>query len=63
MTDWHTYIDSHLIGSGKITEAAILGHDGSTWAKSGASIFARRRVRPLLPRSRTTAPSRAPAFT
>lgn len=31
---WQPYIDTNLLGSGKLTEAAILGHDGSVWAES-----------------------------
>ncbi|XVF48605.1 hypothetical protein PTKIN_Ptkin03bG0203400 [Pterospermum kingtungense] len=31
---WQTYVDNQLIGSGKVTAAAIIGHDGSVWAKS-----------------------------
>ncbi|KAI9295176.1 profilin-like protein [Neoconidiobolus thromboides FSU 785] len=31
---WQAYIDSSLLGSGSITKAAIIGHDGSVWAAS-----------------------------
>lgn len=31
---WQPYVDSSLIGSGKICAGAILGHDGSIWAVS-----------------------------
>jgi profilin len=31
---WQAYIDTSLVGSGCVQKAAILGHDGSTWATS-----------------------------
>lgn len=31
---WQEYIDSSLIGSGTIAQAAIIGHNGDVWAKS-----------------------------
>ncbi|RIB28627.1 profilin [Gigaspora rosea] len=31
---WQTYIDSNLVGTGKISQAAIYGHDGTLWASS-----------------------------
>lgn len=31
---WQPYVDSSLVGSGKIASGAILGHDGSIWAAS-----------------------------
>jgi profilin len=31
---WQPYVDSSLVGSGKICAGAILGHDGSVWAAS-----------------------------
>lgn len=31
---WQPYVDSSLVGSGKICSGAILGHDGSIWAAS-----------------------------
>lgn len=31
---WQPYVDNSLVGSGKITSGAILGHDGSVWAAS-----------------------------
>ncbi len=30
---WQTYVDSNLVGAG-LSQAAILGHDGNTWATS-----------------------------
>lgn len=33
---WQEYIDTSLLGSGHITEAAIIGHDGSLWAHSSS---------------------------
>lgn len=31
---WQEYVDSGLVGSGKISMAALVGHDGSVWAQS-----------------------------
>lgn len=31
---WQEYVDSSLLGSGHITQAAIIGLDGSLWAHS-----------------------------
>ncbi|KAE8423274.1 profilin [Aspergillus pseudocaelatus] len=31
---WQAYVDHHLIGSGKITRAVILGQRGGVWAHS-----------------------------
>ncbi|KAI8986858.1 profilin [Trametes punicea] len=31
---WQAYVDSNLVGSGKITKAAILGQAGGVWAAS-----------------------------
>ena len=31
---WQAYVDTNLVGTGKITKAAIHGHDGSLWATS-----------------------------
>ncbi|RDD38467.1 Profilin-2 [Trichoplax sp. H2] len=31
---WQTYIDSNLLGTGKVTQAAICGLDGNLWAYS-----------------------------
>ncbi|KAI8915066.1 profilin [Entophlyctis helioformis] len=38
---WQAYVDNSLIGTGKVTHAAIHGHDSSLWATSkGFSISA-----------------------
>ena len=29
---WQEYVDSHLVGTGNVKKAVIIGHDGSTWA-------------------------------
>lgn len=34
MSGWQAYVDSNLVGTGHVTKAAILGHDGSSWAIS-----------------------------
>ena len=31
---WQAYVDTNLVGTGKIVNAAIIGHDGNTWATS-----------------------------
>ncbi|GAA6025626.1 hypothetical protein JCM11491_007149 [Sporobolomyces phaffii] len=31
---WQAYVDDNLIGTGKITKAAILGQQGGVWANS-----------------------------
>lgn len=31
---WQDYVDTSLLGSGKISDAAIAGHDGNLWACS-----------------------------
>jgi profilin len=31
---WQEYVDSSLVGSGLIAQAAIVGHDGTLWATS-----------------------------
>merc|ERR1711974_286962 len=31
---WQTYVDTNLVGTGAVTQAAIIGHDGNTWATS-----------------------------
>ena len=29
---WQEYVDKQLVGTGHVTKAAIVGHDGSQWA-------------------------------
>ncbi|KAJ2725815.1 profilin, required for normal timing of actin polymerization in response to thermal stress [Coemansia sp. Benny D115] len=31
---WQPYVDNNLVGTGKVLEAAIFGHDGGVWAAS-----------------------------
>ena len=31
---WQQYVDGSLVGSGHVTKAAIVGKDGSIWAKT-----------------------------
>lgn len=31
---WQEYVDTSLVGSGKVEKAIILGHDGGVWATS-----------------------------
>jgi hypothetical protein len=41
------YVDSNLVGTGKVTQAAILGQQGGVWATSAG--FAVRVSLPSLP--------------
>ena len=31
---WQAYVDTNLVGTGKLSQASIIGHDGSVWATS-----------------------------
>ncbi|KAF9109513.1 profilin, required for normal timing of actin polymerization in response to thermal stress [Mortierella sp. AM989] len=31
---WQAYVDTNLVGTGKVAKGALLGHDGSLWATS-----------------------------
>ncbi|KAG1870791.1 profilin [Suillus subluteus] len=31
---WQAYVDTNLVGTGRVTQAAILGKAGGIWAKS-----------------------------
>lgn len=31
---WQTYVDTNLVGTGKVQKAAIFGLDGAQWATS-----------------------------
>jgi len=33
---WQAYVDTNLVGTGSIDKGAILGHDGSEWARSAS---------------------------
>ena len=37
---WQAYVDSNLVGTKFVTQAAIFGHDGGKWAASAG--FARK---------------------
>ena len=45
---WQEYVDSTLIGSGKICDAAILGLDGSLWAISSSFQLQESEINALL---------------
>lgn len=45
---WQEYIDSSLIGSGKIKEAAIIGLDGAIWANSNGFDISSEEANKLL---------------
>jgi profilin len=31
---WQAYVDTNLVGTGKVSKAAIHGHNGALWATS-----------------------------
>eukprot|EP01120_Amphizonella_sp_Union-15-10_P013149 TRINITY_DN607_c0_g1_i15.p1 TRINITY_DN607_c0_g1~~TRINITY_DN607_c0_g1_i15.p1 ORF type:complete len:127 (+),score=30.15 TRINITY_DN607_c0_g1_i15:114-494(+) len=35
---WQAYVDSNLVGTGKVSKAAIIGHNGGTWATSSGFV-------------------------
>ncbi len=41
---WQPYVDDHLVKSGNVTKAAIVGHDGTTWATSQGFNVRRSRL-------------------
>ncbi|KNC97293.1 profilin [Spizellomyces punctatus DAOM BR117] len=45
---WQAYVDSNLIGTGKIQQAAIHGLDGSLWATSKGFSVAQNEVQTLI---------------
>ncbi|KAJ3292958.1 profilin, required for normal timing of actin polymerization in response to thermal stress [Borealophlyctis nickersoniae] len=45
---WQSYVDSNLVGTKKITKAAIHGHDGSLWATSKGFSIAPQEVQTLV---------------
>ncbi|KAJ3216729.1 profilin, required for normal timing of actin polymerization in response to thermal stress [Dinochytrium kinnereticum] len=44
---WQAYVDSNLVGTGKITQAAIHGHDGSLWATSAGFTISQTEAKKL----------------
>jgi len=39
---WQAYVDDHLLGTGKISKAAILGKQGGVWAASSGYNLAQK---------------------
>lgn len=37
---WQSYVDDQLVGTGNVTGAAIIGHDGNVWASKGLELKA-----------------------
>jgi hypothetical protein len=35
---WQTYVDTHLVGTGMVTAACIIGHDGAVWASKDLDV-------------------------
>lgn len=46
---WQSYVDDHLIATGKVSRAAIHGLDGNPWATSSGFQVAPAEVKKLLP--------------
>lgn len=45
---WQDYVDTSLVGTGKIAHAAIVGHDGAIWAQSASFSLAPEEIACLL---------------
>ncbi len=45
---WQSYVDTNLVGSGKLAKAAILGTDGSVWATSADFPLSASEVKSLM---------------
>lgn len=45
---WQDYVDTSLVGTGKIAHAAIFGHDGAIWAQSASFSLAPEEIACLL---------------
>jgi profilin len=45
---WQDYVDRQLIGTGRVTAAAICGLDGNVWARSGTFAISKEEVVALL---------------
>ncbi|KAF9570727.1 profilin, required for normal timing of actin polymerization in response to thermal stress [Mortierella alpina] len=45
---WQSYVDSNLVGSGKVAKAAIFGLDGSQWASSADFKVGAEEVKKLI---------------
>ncbi|KAF9287599.1 profilin, required for normal timing of actin polymerization in response to thermal stress [Mortierella alpina] len=45
---WQAYVDSNLLGTGKVEKAAIFGLDGSLWATSAGFNVAGAEVQKLI---------------
>ena len=37
---WQAYVDDQLVGTGHVTGAAIIGHDGNVWASKNLTLKA-----------------------
>ncbi|KAI9355112.1 profilin [Zopfochytrium polystomum] len=45
---WQAYVDNNLVGTGKITKAAIYGQDGTPWAISAGFSVSPQEVTALI---------------
>eukprot|EP00043_Microstomoeca_roanoka_P001408 m.32516 g.32516 ORF g.32516 m.32516 type:complete len:129 (-) comp10799_c0_seq1:787-1173(-) len=45
---WQSYVDQNLIGTGKVSKAAIHGHDGNPWATSSGFNVTADEVKALM---------------
>ncbi|WAC00215.1 MULTISPECIES: profilin [Pseudomonas] len=44
---WQAYVDNNLVGTGFVSQGAILGLDGSTWASSPGLCIAPDQIKPV----------------
>ncbi|CAB4436427.1 unnamed protein product [Rhizophagus irregularis] len=45
---WQAYVDNQLLGTGKIAQAAIYGHNGSLWATSPGFSLSPEEIKTLV---------------
>ncbi|KAH9067882.1 profilin [Lactarius vividus] len=45
---WQTYVDTNLVGSGKVSRAAILGQQGGVWATSAGYTLSPQEQKDIL---------------
>jgi len=45
---WQSFVDDQLISTGYVAGAAIAGHDGSIWARSGSFNCSRDEVKKII---------------
>ncbi|TEB30892.1 profilin [Coprinellus micaceus] len=45
---WQAYVDTNLVGSGKVTKAVILGQQGGVWASSSGYVLSPEEQKAVL---------------